>query len=231
MSDVVEIGRTRSARARGASAAPDPVPTLDVELGLGRLVIGIDEVGRGAIAGPVAVGAVAIDPAAVSPLAGVRDSKLLTEARREAIHDALMAWGSARAVGLASAREVDELGIIAALGLAGRRALDALLERGVDALASTVLLDGIHDWLSPALPRAPRVVTVAKADRDCASVASASVIAKVHRDRLMVTADGDHPVYGWRSNKGYGSTAHYEAIREHGASPLHRVSWLRAPLD
>ena len=137
-------------------------------------------------------------------------------------------------MGLASNAEVDELGIIAALGLAAVRALDALRESGVPVSTAIVLLDGSHDWLSIALagwaPDArPRVTTRVKADRDCATVAAASVLAKVHRGRMMIAADVDFPGYDWVSNKGYASASHYEAIDRLGASDLHRWSWLRQP--
>jgi len=190
------------------------------------LVIGMDEVGRGAVAGPVAVGAVAVDPAVVLVPDGLRDSKLLTERRREALYPVLTVWGTARGVGLASSREVDELGIVRALGLAGARALLQLHEAGVAIAASLVLLDGSHDWLTPALRHPPGVRTRVKADRDCASVAGASVLAKVHRDRIMATSDIEHPGYGWASNKGYGAPEHLAAIRATGPSPLHRLSFL-----
>ncbi len=205
-------------------------PTLDVERALvpaGRVVIGMDEVGRGAIAGPVAVGAVAVDPWAVEVPEGVRDSKLLSERRREALYPTVREWGLARAVGFASAIEVDEVGIIRALGLAGARALVGLHEAGIGILESRVLLDGSHDWLSPALRARPAVTVRVKADRDCGAVAAASVLAKVERDRLMVAADAERPGYGWAGNKGYGAAAHFEAIARLGASPLHRMSWLK----
>ncbi len=207
-------------------------PTLEVEGALADglapdgLVIGMDEVGRGAVAGPVAVGAVAIDPRSVVVPEGLRDSKLLTEPRREALQPVLSGWGTARAVGLASAQEVDSLGIVAALGLAGARALVTLHEAGVSILHSIVLLDGSHDWLTPALRRPPAVRPRINADRDCASVAAASVLSKVHRDRLMATSDIEHPGYGWARNKGYGSPDHLAAIRASGPSPLHRLSFL-----
>jgi len=205
-------------------------PTLDLERELhasgATWVIGCDEVGRGAIAGPVAVGlgAVLVDCADVP--VGLRDSKLLSEKRREALYPEATSWVQAHAVGLAEAHEVDSIGIIAALGLAGRRALTALHDAGVGIMSSVVVLDGNHDYLTPALATAPRITTRVKADRDCASVAAASVIAKVHRDRMMIEADAVHPGYGWAGNKGYGSTAHYAALGELGPSPLHRLTWL-----
>ncbi|WP_423918105.1 ribonuclease HII [Frigoribacterium sp. 2-23] len=205
-------------------------PTLDVEAELHRdgaaWVIGCDEVGRGAIAGPVAVGMSAVVAGCEAVPAGLRDSKLLSEKRREALFPVATTWVHRHAVGLATPEEVDSLGIIASLGLAGRRALAELHHAGVGIMTSVVVLDGNHDYLTPALSSAPRVVTRVKADRDCASVAAASVIAKVHRDRMMIAAHDDHPGYGWVANKGYGSSAHYAALTELGPSPLHRLSWL-----
>lgn len=205
-------------------------PTLEFERELhdsgAPWVLGCDEVGRGAIAGPVAVGISAVGPACDAMPTGLRDSKMLSEKRREELYPRAMEWTHTSAVGLATALEVDHLGIVAALGLAGRRALVHLHEAGVAILDSVVLLDGSHDWLTPALTSAPRVVTRVKADRDCASVAAASVIAKVHRDRMMIASDLDHPGYGWTGNKGYGSASHYAALEALGPSPLHRLTWL-----
>ena len=191
-----------------------------------RFVIGCDEVGRGAIAGPVAVGLSVVGVGVKAAPQGLRDSKMLSEKRREELAPLAASWSHFAAVGLASALEVDTIGIIAALGLAGRRALAQLHEAGASIHESVVLLDGSHDWLTPALTKPPRVHTRPKADRDCASVAAASVIAKVHRDRLMIEADDTLPGYGWRGNKGYGSTEHYAAIDSLGPTELHRHTWL-----
>jgi ribonuclease HII len=210
---------------------PVAEPTLAFERELfasgHRYVIGCDEVGRGAIAGPVAVGMAVIEQAHVAVPAGLRDSKLLSEKRREELAPIATAWVLHSAVGLATCEEVDTLGIIPSLGLAGKRALAALHGRGARILDSVILLDGSHDWLSPALTTQLAVITRVKADRDCSSVAAASVIAKVHRDRLMIEADAATPAYGWVGNKGYGSAEHYAAIDQHGPSPLHRLSWLK----
>lgn len=208
-------------------------PTLVVETELyatgARFVIGCDEVGRGAIAGPVAVGMCVVDIGVGVLPAGLRDSKLLSEPKREAIAPLVEAWALHSAVGLASAQEVDQLGITACLGLAGKRALAALHEAGVGIRDSVILLDGGQDWLNPALTTRLRVHTRIKADRDCGSVAAASVIAKVHRDRIMIDADAELPGYGWSGNKGYGSAGHFAAIAELGPSRLHRLTWLKAP--
>ena len=205
-------------------------PTLEVELGLladgASCVIGCDEVGRGALAGPVGVGVAAIDGTLGTMPVGLRDSKMLSEPRREALAPLAVAWVLHSAVGLASASEVDEIGIIAALGLAGKRALAELFAAGVDVRGSVVLLDGNDDYLNKALATPLSVLTRIKADQDCASVSAASVIAKVHRDRLMIAADAVTPGYGWSGNKGYGSAEHMAAIGRLGPTGLHRKSWL-----
>lgn len=213
-------------------------PTLRFERTLlregARLVIGCDEVGRGAIAGPVGVGLSVVDEATKTAPTGLRDSKLLPEPVREELRPKVARWARAAAVGMASNERIERTGIIASLGIAALRAFDALREQGVELDGAVVVLDGSHDWLSPAIAQASwrcdlRVTTRVKADRACAAVAAASVLAKVHRDRYMIDADPVHPGYGWTSNKGYASPEHYAAIDALGPSPLHRWSWLRQP--
>ena len=214
------------------------VPTLDVEhelLSQGCTRLGaMDEVGRGALGGPVTVGLVVVDASVTEPVEGVRDSKLLTPAARDGFVPVVQAWALAFGVGHASAAEIDEWGIVGALRLAGHRALGAAARMGPPPDA--VLLDGSHDWLTvPDPPEllspdlggvdAPPVTTRVKADMDCAAVAAASVLAKVERDALMVTLAQEYPAYGWDSNKGYGSPPHLEAIRQLGPSVEHRRSW------
>jgi len=197
------------------------------------VVVGIDEVGRGALAGPVSVGLVAVARCGAWP-DGLADSKQLTARAREALIAPLSSFGVGRAVGHASAAEIDQMGIIGALRLAGLRGLRALASDGV--VADAILLDGTHDWLTapPADLFAdalvdhevtPPVTMVVKGDGLCASIAAASVIAKVERDGLMRAAHAEHPHFGWDGNKGYGAAAHLDAIREHGPSEWHRVSW------
>lgn len=197
-----------------------------------RLLCGVDEVGRGALSGPVTVGVVLVDARMQRSLAGVRDSKLLTPAARVALVPRIRAWSVGSAVGHASAAEVDEFGIIAALRLAGTRAIDAL-----PAEPDAILLDGSHDWLST--PRQESLFDVAavvpgcrvpvttriKADLTCASVAAASVLAKTERDALMCALAEEHPAYGWHENKGYASPDHLDAIRRVGTCDQHRRSW------
>ncbi|PZF14840.1 ribonuclease HII [Curtobacterium sp. MCPF17_011] len=209
-------------------------PSLRLEkslLAAGRVtVIGVDEVGRGAIAGPVGVGVAAVTLDVRRVPQGLADSKLLSQARREALVPVVTRWART-AVGMASAQVVDEQGIVAALGLAGASAIGALVQDGVPLEGAVVVLDGSFDWLTRALPAEHRPLDVqvrVKADRDCASVAAASVVAKVARDDLMIAAHDEAPHYAWASNKGYGSSAHYDAIRAVGPHELHRKTWLHA---
>lgn len=208
-----------------------PETTLETERELlaqfGGPIVGMDEVGRGAIAGPVMVGAVLIS-ADSALLAGVRDSKLLSAARREDLHAQLLSFVTG-AVGAAEASEVDEHGIIGALRLAGMRALAQLPP------VQAVLLDGSHDWLStpaqldllaPVIegPEIP-VRTQVKADMTCWSVAAASILAKVRRDAAMVELAGQFPGYGFEKHKGYGTAAHLQAVKQAGLISAHRRSW------
>jgi len=180
----------------------------------------LDEVGRGALAGPVMVGAVLIDPACGAFPHGLRDSKLLTPAARARLLPEIKSWVSSWAVGQASSVEIDRHGIVGALALAARRAIDRLA-----APPALVLLDGNHDWLTDDAHPGPRVVTRVKADVECASVAAASVLAKTRRDGVMQRLALDHPVYDWYRNKGYASPHHIEAIAAHGLVKQHRRSW------
>lgn len=273
-------------------------PTLDLERSLAAqgydLITGFDEVGRGALAGPVMVGCAAIWARDLEPLDGddavelsgrtylgvpdgVADSKMLTEHRREAIFDELRDWCTAYAVGQASNTEIDEWGITYALGVAALRALSqverelglrlggglaarkASMEsageivegRPGDSVGESIgncgesvralpkvagILDGPSDYITKALntfdapdvPIPADITTKVKGDQHCATVATAAVIAKVTRDRLMVGLAQSNPryaAYEWAHNKGYGSAAHRTTIAEHGPTPLHRVSW------
>ena len=175
---------------------------------------------------------------------GVADSKMLTEHKREAIFDELEQWCAAWAVGTASNTEIDEWGISYALGVAALRALaEAERKLGIGGgemldgkpVKVGAILDGPNDYITKALntfdapdvPIPADVTCKVKGDRHCATVATAAVIAKVTRDRLMVklAAQPQYAPYEWANNKGYGSAAHREAIVEHGPSDLHRLSW------
>ena len=209
-------------------------PTLTLERRLLKehaLIIACDEVGRGALAGPVAVGAAVIDPSRSRKRvpAGLRDSKLVPEARRPDVAARAAAFVQHSAVGWASSAEIDEIGIIRALGLAAVRAIADLRAHGVVPEDALVILDGNHDYITPAGEIGLRVKPIIKADRDCASAAAASVIAKVARDAVMTGLHDELPAYGWARNKGYASLDHREAIGVHGMSVHHRHSWAIAP--
>ncbi len=209
-------------------------PSLRVERTLQRqgyaVLAGMDEVGRGALAGPVSVGVVLVDETCRSAPVGVRDSKLLAPAVRARLVPRIQRWSLAYAVGHAWPAEIDAIGIIAALRLAGCRALGQL-----PRVPDLVILDGNHDWLTDpldvgllALTRevtTPPVTTMIKADLRCSSVAAASVLAKVTRDTLMVATAGEHAAYGWDQNKGYAAPDHLAALATHGPTAFHRRSW------
>ncbi|XVQ16258.1 ribonuclease HII [Spirillospora sp. CA-255316] len=186
-------------------------------------IAGVDEVGRGAWAGPVVVCAAVTDlgPPPELPGRGKRtvsltDSKLLTAAHREGFAELLPGWLAGHAIGAASPEEIDEIGMTAALRRAAVRALEALPEP-----PDVVILDGAHDFL-----RGPwRVRCEVKADQRSVTVAAASVLAKVHRDRLMAALDGEFPAYGFADSAGYPSPVHQKALEEHGPTPHHRMSW------
>jgi len=230
----------------GLNGAPGPAPTLRLERQLMRsgrpLVAGMDEVGRGALGGPVTVGVTLVDATVRTAPVGLRDSKLLAPPVRDRLAPRLRRWALAHAVGHATAREIDLVGILAALRLAGLRALAALPAR-----PDVVVLDGNYDWLTrcrqpvpapagqlaldlppaaegPGEPGVP-VVTCIKADLRCAAVAAASVLAKTCRDALMVELAATHPGYGWEVNRGYATPTHLQAIRARGPCAQHRLSW------
>ena len=213
-------------------------PTLRVERALQRqghrLLAGMDEVGRGALAGPVSVGVVVIDDVCRSAPVGVKDSKLLSHQMRERMVPKIQRWATAHAVGHASPVEIDRYGIMVALRLAGTRALAAL-----PVIPDLVILDGNYDWLTdpervgllglledggdlaPCVP----VRTMVKADLFCSSVAAASVLAKVERDAMMVALAVEVPDYAWQLNKGYSAPEHFAALQSLGPSVHHRLSW------
>lgn len=233
-----------ASRTKGSMA-----PTLKVERSLAadghRFVAGCDEVGRGALAGPVSVGIVVVDLHSAAGLRGVRDSKLLAAAEREALVPRIRRWAVASAVGHASAAEIDALGLMAALRTAGSRAWEVVLRT---VPPDVVVLDGNHDWLSARQQEllfrtddgAPPVETVGcaapvhtkiKADLTCLSVAAASVLAKVERDAYMVSLAGDHAAFGWDVNKGYATEVHRAAIDTVGPTGFHRRTWRLGNLD
>ena len=199
------------------------LPNLQEELALlaagYRRVAGVDEAGRGALAGPVCAAAVVLPLTRtdlLSRLAGVRDSKQLTPAQRERLLPLILELAEGVGVGWASPAEVDEVGIVAATRRAMARAV-AHLNGQVDAL----LVDYVR---LPELDLPQR--SLPKADTRCLSVAAASIVAKVERDRRMVALDGEFPGYGFARHKGDGTRQHREALARLGPSPVHRASWI-----
>lgn len=185
------------------------------EQGLGYIA-GVDEVGRGPLAGPVAAAAV-IFPSDIDEgdLAGVRDSKELTPGARDRLASLVLQTALDARVGWAPAREVDAVGIVGATRRAMMRAVNKLEPRPEGLLIDAVSLPGI-----PLLQRCP-----VKGDRVSLSIAAASILAKVTRDRLMEEADRRYPGYGFRRNKGYGTREHIQALDRQGPCRIHRASF------
>lgn len=200
-------------------------PTLRLERDLlrdlpaGARLAAIDEVGRGALAGPVAVGVVVMSADAPAAPRGVRDSKDCPPAQRRALVPRIRSWALSCAVGMATSREIDERGIVGALSLSAARALNTIGDA-----PQVILLDGKHDWIAPVGGAIP-VVTRVGGDRQCAAVAAASILAKVMRDDLMARLSASYPAYGWDSNRGYAAPHHVAAIERLGTTPHHRLSW------
>ncbi|GGL05897.1 ribonuclease HII [Sphaerisporangium melleum] len=211
-------------RDPGPRRAADYLIEEELRAAGAQAIAGVDEVGRGAWAGPVVVCAAVTTLSPPPELPGRRggapvrltDSKLLAPAHREAFAEALPGWLSAHAIGAAGPEEIDEFGMTEALRRATSRALSALPRR-----PDVVILDGKHDFLG----RPWRVRCEVKADQRSVSVAAASVLAKVHRDRLMAELHPGHPAYDFAGNAGYPSPAHQSALAEHGPTPYHRLSW------
>lgn len=180
-----------------------------------ELVCGVDEAGRGPLAGPVAAGAVILPQGLV--IEGLNDSKKLSEKKREALYAEITEKAIGWAVGLASPAEIDEINILNATFLAMRRAV-----AGLKSVPEYILVDGNRDP-KIGLPTA----TIVKGDSKAACIAAASIIAKVTRDRLLVELDEKYPHYGFKKHKGYPTAAHYAAIAEHGLLNEHRRSFLK----
>ena len=178
-------------------------------------VCGVDEAGRGPLAGPVCAAAVVLPRGLVIP--GLNDSKKLTERRREALYDVITAQALAYGVAFASKREIDELNILQATYLAMNRAIAAM-----GTAPALALIDGNRNG-GIAVPSR----CVVGGDGKCASIAAASVLAKVTRDRYMLELDARYPGYGFAQHKGYGTAAHYAALREKGPSEVHRRTFLK----
>jgi len=209
------MGSQRSARLRPSLRGKAPGLVLERQLWADGcdVVVGIDEVGRGAWAGPLTLAAVVVPRD--RRIARVRDSKLLTPGEREALYEPIVQWARAWSVAHVSHAECDELGMSAAQRLAARRALDAL-----SVTPDMVLVDGNWDFIGGG-----RVRTVVRGDRSSLSIAAASVLAKVTRDRIMAGEAEHFPAFNFDRNKGYPCAQHRAALAGLGPTPIHRRSW------
>ena len=180
-----------------------------------KLVCGVDEAGRGPLAGPVCAAAVILPPELVIP--GLNDSKKLTDKKRRELYDVITAEAVSYGIAFASEKEIDEINILQETFLAMARAMEKLTPQ-----PELALIDGnrAKDFGLP-------VRTIVKGDSLSASIAAASILAKVTRDRLMEQYDEAYPQYGFAIHKGYGTKRHYEALREFGPSPIHRMTFLK----
>jgi ribonuclease HII len=181
-----------------------------------KLVCGVDEAGRGPLAGPVCAAAVIL-PEGLE-IEGLNDSKKLTEAKREKLFDIIIEKAISYSVAFGTVEEIEEHNILNATFIAMNKAID-----GLDVAPDYALIDGNR------VPKGIKIdcETVVKGDAKSASIAAASVLAKVTRDRLLLRYAEKYPEYGFEKHKGYGTAAHYDAVREHGLCPVHRPSFFK----
>ena len=185
-----------------------------------KLIIGIDEAGRGPLAGPVAVGAVVMKPN--SELEWVNDSKKVTEKRREILFDKIKEDALAWSVQLISQQEIDELNILQAT----KKGLHLAVEDIINQLGTKpdiILVDALREIDTCGIP----YESIIKGDATCYSISCASILAKVTRDRIMKEWDEVYPQYGFAGHKGYGTAKHIQAIKEYGPCPLHRKTFIK----
>lgn len=194
---------------------PDAAFDQQFRVACGGDFCGVDEAGRGPLAGPVYAAAVILSPD--RPIAGLNDSKKLSEKKREQLFDVICREAVAYCIASASVEEIEEYNILGATFLAMRRAVE-----GLNAPCRLAVVDG--NRVPPGMP--VPVQTVVKGDALSESVAAASILAKVSRDRVLLELDKEYPVYGFAGHKGYGTAVHIAAIREHGPCPAHRPSFL-----
>lgn len=179
-------------------------------------VCGVDEAGRGPLAGPVCAAAVILPPNA--EIDGLNDSKKLTAKRREALYDVILSQAVAYGIAMVDEKTIDEINILQATFLAMRQAVEQL-----SMTPELALVDGNREPDFGSIP----VKTIIKGDSLSANIAAASILAKVTRDRFMMEQDQIYPQYGFAVHKGYGTQAHYAALRTYGACPIHRKSFLK----
>ena len=182
-----------------------------------KFICGVDEAGRGPLAGPVCAAAVIL-PDGVE-IEGLNDSKKLTEKKRESLYDVIVEKALAYSVAFASVEEIEEVNILNATYLAMNRAIE-----GLSQSPDFALIDGNRVPFGITVP----CETVVKGDGKSCSIAAASVLAKVTRDRLLLEYAEKYPEYGFEAHKGYGTATHYDAIRKHGVLPIHRKSFLKS---
>lgn len=179
-----------------------------------RCIAGTDEVGRGSLAGPVVAAAVVLD--GDCSILGVDDSKLLDHGERLALCRSILRCSRAVAIGVVEPRTIDDVNILVASKLAMRQAVEALVPRPEVLLIDAMCVDGL------VVPQVPLI----HGDRRSVSIAAASVVAKVYRDLLMESYHAVYPAYDFANNRGYGTELHWEALRKHGPTPIHRKSFL-----
>ena len=181
-----------------------------------EFIAGIDEAGRGPLAGPVVVGAVIMKPD--SFIEGVNDSKKISESKREKLYEQITEEAIAWSVGIVTEKEIDELNILNAT----KKALEKAIE-GLEIRPDRILVDALEHIDTKGIP----YTSVIKGDAKMYSISAASIIAKVTRDRIMREYDEVYPEYGFAKHKGYGTAAHISAIKEHGSCPLHRRTFIK----
>lgn len=187
---------------------------LEWGTGSGRVEAGCDEAGRGCLAGPVVAAAVILDPD--RPIEGLNDSKQMTERLRDRLRPEIEAKAMAWAVGIVTHEEIDRINILRASFLAMHRALDQL-----SVTPQLIAVDGNRFTPYPSIPH----LCMVKGDARFMHIAAASILAKTHRDEVMLTLHSEFPHYGWDRNKGYPTAEHRRAIRSHGITPHHRLSF------
>ena len=195
---------------------PESDCTLDIKnkiLRSGRIIAGVDEAGRGCLAGPVVAGAVILDE--TRPIHGLRDSKALSERKRNELFEEIRERALAYSVGMTATEEIDRINILQATLLAMKKAVLALQKK-----PDCVLIDGNSKTSLPVEQK-----TIVKGDSKCASIAAASIVAKVTRDRIMTEIEREYPGYGFSRHKGYPTKEHLGALRNLGPCPIHRKSF------
>lgn len=212
---IVEQAKKRYTKLEAEIARIENLKKYEKEYEACGYICGIDEVGRGPLAGPVVAGAVILPKDC--DILYINDSKKLTAAKREELYDIIMEKAVAVGIGMASPQRIDEINILQATYEAMREAISKLSVRPDILLNDAVTIPGVSI----------RQVPIIKGDAKSISIGAASIVAKVTRDRLMVEYDSILPGYGFASNKGYGSAEHIAALREIGPSPIHRASFIK----